>query len=124
MVRGRVGASRAVLTKDLDGNDLHANADFVANPQDVGSLGQGIATSGYASVGTSETELTAGLDRRVIAINNNGSQVLFVGPSGIPVANMYPVPTGQQISFNATSGIKIYGKTSTGTTDARVVELA
>lgn len=124
MTRGRVGASRAVLTKDLHGSDLHANADYVANPQDVGSLGQGVATSGYSAVGITETELTAGLDRRVVAIYNNGSVILYVGPSGITTANMYPVPTGGQISFNATSGIRIYGKTAASTTDVRVVELA
>lgn len=121
--RGRVGASRSVLTKDLHGNDLHSNADYVANPHDVGSLGQGIATSGF-TVGTSETELTAELDRRVIAIRNDGSVEVFVGPSGIATSNMYPVPTGSQISFNATSGIRIYAKTASSTTDVRIVELA
>lgn len=124
MTRGRVGASRAILTKDIHGNDLHANTNYVSNAQDIGSVGQNIASSGFSSVGTSETELTAELDRRVVAIYNNGSSVLFVGPSGIPVANMYPVPTGGQISFNATSGIKIYGKTAASTTDVRVVELS
>ena len=124
MVRGRVGANRAVLSKDLHGNDLHANSNYVANPQDVGSLGQAIATSGFASAGTSETELTAGLDRRVIAIYNNGSNVFYVGESGISTDNMYPVPTGGQVSFNATSGVRIYGKTAAATTDIRIVELA
>ena len=118
------GANRALLTKDLDGNALHANAEYVANPQDVGSLGQNIATSGFSSVSTSEVELTAGIDRRVVAILNNGNVELFVGPSGVDTANMYPVPTGQQISFNATSGIRIYGKTAGGSTDVRIVELA
>lgn len=122
--RGRVGANRHVLTRDLNGNDLHANADYVANPQDVGSLGRGVATSGFSAVGTSETELTAGIDRRVIAIMNNGTNILYVGPSGVPVANMYPIPTGSQISFNATSGIRMYGKTQAATTDVRIIELA
>lgn len=118
------GASRAVLTKDLDGNPLHANADYVANPQDVGSLGQNMATSGFSSVGTSEVELTAGLDRRVIAIYNRGSVEVFVGPSGISTDNMYPVSATGQVSFNATSGIRIYAKTASSTTEIRIVELA
>ena len=123
MSRG-TGASRHVLAKDLNGNDLHAGADYVANPQDVGSMGQGVASSGYAAIGTTDVELTAGIDRRVIAIHNNGTVVLFVGPSGVATTNAYIVPTGSQISFNATSGIRIFGKTAASTTDVRIIELA
>ena len=118
------GASRAVLAKDLDGNKLHAEAQYAANPQDIGSMGQAVATSGFAAVGTTDVELTAGIDRRVIAITNNGTNILFVGPSGVAVANAYPVPTGGQISFNATSGVRLYGKTASSTTDVRIIELA
>lgn len=119
----REGASRAVLTKDLHGNNLHASADYIANAQDIGSLGIAVASSGFTISGT-YVELTTGLDRRVVTIYNSGAQMLFVGPSGNGVANMYPVPTGGQVAFNATSGVRIWGVTEGTATNVRILELA
>ena len=87
-------------------------------------MGRGMAASGFDVAG-SYVELDAGLAlRKVIAINNQGADVLFVGPSGNGILNMYPVAgSGAQVSFNITSGVKIYAITDGTTVNVRIIEL-
>ena len=123
MVEGR-GPSRALVTTDLHGETLFSESQYVANAADVGSMGRGVATSGF-SVSGDYVQMDAGLTfRKVIAINNQGADVLFVGPSGNGIANMYPVAgSGAQVSFNVTSGVKIYAITDGTTVNVRVIEI-
>ena len=118
------GNNRHVVGPDIHGEQLFSEAQYVANAADVGSMGIGVATSGFASLGTSEVELTANSNRRVLAINNNGNNILYIGPSGISTASMYPVAANSQMSLNITSGIRLYGKTAASTTDIRIIELS
>lgn len=123
MARDRVAASRSVITPDIHGEPLFAESQYVANANEVGSVGRGIASSGL-TVGGSYVELTAGLSyRTAVSIYNSGAQLLFVGPSGNGVAHMYPVTTGNQISFSVTSGVRVYGLTEGSNTNVRVVEI-
>jgi hypothetical protein len=118
------GPSREVVAKDIHGETLFANAEYVANADEVGSVGRGFASSGISVSGV-VVELTAELTfRKSMAINNQGSDTLFVGPSGNSLANLYPVAgSGGQISFNATSGARIYGLTDGTIVDVRVLEM-
>lgn len=118
------GPSRSVRTENIEGDLMHAEADYIANAADVGSVGRGVASSGF-TVGGSYVDLYAGLTyRRVLAINNNGADTLFVGPSGNGIANMYPIAgSGGQISLNVTSGVRIYGITDGTNTDVRIIEI-
>jgi hypothetical protein len=123
MVTSRAGASRAVIGPDIHGETLFSEAQYIANAAEVGSVGRGMASSGLTASG-GYTELTAGLTyRTAVSIYNSGAQLLFVGPSGNGVAHMYPIPTGNQISFSVTSGVKIYGLTEGSNTNVRVVEI-
>ena len=118
------GANRAVIGPDIHGESLFSEAQYVANAADVGSMGRGMAASGL-TVSGDYVEMTAGLDlRKVIAINNQGADTVFVGPSGNGIANMYPVVgSGGQISFNVTSGVKVYGVTDGTATNIRIIEI-
>lgn len=115
--------SRQVITKTIEGENIHSEAAYVANANEVGSLGGDIASSGLTA-STSYVELTAGLaTRKVLAVANEGGVIVYIGPSGNGTANMYPVATGAQISLNATSGIQIFALTASSTADVRVIEL-
>ena len=120
----RGARSRAIVGPDIHGETIFSEATHLANAADVGSMGRGMATSGLTVAG-SYVEMTAGLAlRKVIALNNQGADTVFFGPSGNGIANMYPViGSGGQISFNVTSGVKIYGITDGTSTDVRVIEI-
>lgn len=124
MARDRVGASRSVITPDIHGEPLFAESQYVANANEVGSVGRGVASSGLTASST-YIELTAGLAyRTVLAIMNYGGDYVFVGPSGNGIANMYPIAgSGGQISFNVTSGVKIYALTDGTSVNVRVIEI-
>ena len=121
----RRSPNRAVVGPDINGEVLFAEAQHIANAADVGSMGRGTAVSGF-TVGGTAVELTAGLPyRKVIAINNQGADTVFLGPnSGEAITSMYPVAgSGGQISFNVTSGVSIWGITDGTNTDIRIIEI-
>jgi hypothetical protein len=121
---GTRGPSRHILSSDIHGETLHSEAQYIANAADVGSMGQGMATSGLAVSGD-YVEITAGLAiRKSVAVYNDGADTVFLGPSGNGIANMYPVAgSGGQISFNVTSGVAVYGVTDGTATNIRVMEI-
>ena len=114
---------RQVIARDIEGEQRYAQSVYVTNATDVNSMGGDIAASGLTA-STSYIELTAGLStRKVVAIANEGSVVVYIGPSGNGTDLMYPVATGSQISLNATSGIQIYALTASSNADVRVLEM-
>lgn len=122
MVKGRSGANRSVISTNIDGNDLHASVEYIANARDLSCYGQFMGASGY-SVSGIYIELTAGIDRRQIQIQNSGTANLFIGPSGNGVSNMIMVGSGEKMTICATSGIKIYGITENNIANVKVFEL-
>ena len=124
MSRSVRGTSRAIIGPDIHGEPLMSEAQYIANAADVGSVGRGIAASGF-SVSGNYVEMNAELTfRTVLAIQNYGNDTLFIGPSGNGIANMYPVAgSGGQISLNVTSGVRIYAVTDGTAVDARVIEI-
>ena len=123
MTRSNRGQNRHIVGPDINGETLMSEAQYVANAADVGSMGRDVATSGLTA-STTLIELTAELDyRKVLAVANEGSVPVYVGPSGITAANMYPIPTGSQISFNVTSGVRIYAITTSSTANVRIMEI-
>jgi len=120
--------NREVIVSDIHGEPIFGNSQYVANAAEVGSLGRGIATSGFTVGSGAFTELQAGLTyRKVLTIQNYGSDVVFIGPSGaLPAAISYLYPlagSGGQIAFNVTSGVKVYGVTDGTSVDVRVLEI-
>jgi hypothetical protein len=101
-----------------------SESQYVANAADVGSMGRGLATSGL-SVSGDYVEVSAGLTyRKVVAVNNQGDDTVYLGPSGNGIANMYPIAgSGGQISFNVTSGVQIYALTDGTTVNIRIIEI-
>jgi len=124
MARSNTGPSRHIIGPDIHGEALFSESQYIANAADIGSMGRGIAASGY-TVGGSYVEMQAGLTyRTVIALNNQGADTVFIGPSGNGVANMFPIAgSGGAVSFNVTSGVKLYAITDGTSTNVRVIEL-
>lgn len=118
------GPSRAIVGPDIHGDTLFAEATHIANAADVGSMGRGMASSGL-TVSGDYVIMTAGLDlRKVIAINNQGADTVFIGPENNGIANMYPIPgSGGQMSFNVTSGVVLYAVTDGTSTNVRIIEI-
>jgi len=118
--------NRNVITKDIHGRDIFAESQFVSNAAEVGSVGRGVASSGLSITTSAYTELSAGLSyRKSIALYLNTAGVtVFLGPSGNGTGNMYPLAgSGGQISFNVTSGVKIYGISDNATANLRIIEI-
>lgn len=86
------------------------------------SIGTSIATAAV-SVGTSATLLSAAdsLRQAVTIQNNDASADLYVGGSGVTTATGIKVPAGGSITLDKTTAA-IYGRVSSGTVDARVLE--
>jgi len=118
------GANRSVIGADIHGRKLFSEAQYIANAAEVGSVGRGVASSGF-SVSGDYVELTAGLTYRTsLAINNQGADTVFIGPSGNGIANMYPIAgSGGQMAVNVTSGVSVYALTDGTTTNVRILEI-
>jgi hypothetical protein len=124
MSRSNRGASRSITGPGIHGEPLFSEAQYIANAAEVGSVGRGIATSGYDVAG-SYVELSGGLTYRTsMAINNQGADTVYIGPSGAGIAGMYPIAgSGGQINLNVTSGVRVYGITDGTSTNVRVMEI-
>jgi hypothetical protein len=120
----RRSPNRAVVGPDIHGETLFAEAQYIQNAAEIGSMGRGIASSGF-TVSGDYVEMTAGLTlRKVIAFNNQGADTVYFGPSGNGVDNMYPVAgSGGQLSFNVTSGVQVFALTDGTSTNVRVIEI-
>lgn len=104
-----------------------AMAVHVVNWEDVNAV-QEIRASGYDVVETL-TALPSGeyplAGRRAIAVYNNGSNVVYVGPSGIDSTTGYPVAAGTEKAFALASNLEIYAIAGVGTSvNVRILEIA
>ena len=125
MTRLNRGASREVVGPDIHGETLFSEAQYIANAADIGSVGRGIAASGF-TVSGNYVELIAGLNfRMVLAVHNFASaDTVYIGPSGNGIANMYPIPgSGGQLSLNVTSGVRVYAISDGTAVDIRILEI-
>lgn len=72
------------------------------------------------------TILSLALDgRRAIAVYNNGTASVYLGPSGVTEANGYPLPTGTEKAFAIGANLHIFAIAEAGNTeDIRLFEIA
>lgn len=124
MSRNSRGAARSLVGPDIHGEPLFSEAQYIANAAEVGSVGRGMACSGFDVSGV-YVEMNAGLTYRTsLAINNQGADTVFVGPTGNGIANMYPIAgSGGQMNLNVTSGITVWALTDGTITNVRVIEI-
>jgi len=104
-----------------------AHAVHVVNWEDTAAVHE-IRTSGLDIVDNA-TILPSGTDaldgRRVIAIYNNGSDTLYVGPSGVTENTGYPVVAAQEKAFAIAGNLSIYAIAAAGTSiNIRIMEMA
>lgn len=94
---------------------------FSYNPEKADTNSNVFATATVA-ITTSEVALTTGADVNLVQfvrIYNDGSQVMYVGPTG---QTLEPLEKKQWIEY-AVNGKRVYGKTLSGTSSAIVTEL-
>ena len=117
---GRAQATAPTAVADGD----RVNAWFSRNGALVVNAEKGTPTFTAAAPTTSATLLlAANTSRKSALLYNNGSQVVYLGGSGVTTSTGQPVPPGGAIADGAGAGAW-YGITATGTGDIRVTEVA
>lgn len=95
----------------------------------VNGLG-GFVKTNAITVGTSLSALpgNAGdslLNRRAVVLYNNGAVTFYVGGSDVTSSNGMPIPAGTYSpAIDAGPNMVVYGRTASGSTDVRVMELS
>jgi hypothetical protein len=100
-----------------------------AGESSVKILGASQAKASQLTVGTTPTLLfpVSLTDRAGMIVKNNGtSAILYIGytVAEATTGNGYPVGPGESIGIDVGSGATIYGRSSTGTIDVRLMESA
>ena len=76
------------------------------------------------SVGTTATAIptTAATGRISILVTNNGTNTVYLGDSTVTTINGTPLEVGEKLPMDLDKNVVLYGITSTGTSDVRVLE--
>ncbi len=88
---------------------------------------KGTAKSNFVTVGTTPTPLpsTPLANRRSMIIFNNGTGTIYLGGSDVTSTNGLPVPASTDSpALDAAANMIIYGISSTGTNDVRILEVS
>lgn len=125
----KVGSGTSQFRQDNFGKSHRpAGAVHVVNWEDANAV-QEVKTAGFnivenATILPSGTAPLAG--RRVIAIlNNDTTNAVFVGPSGVTEDNGYPVAAGTEKAFALSSNLGIYCVAGAGNVvNVRIMEIA
>jgi hypothetical protein len=101
---------------------LRGDQVILINPEDASANGP--VASQRVEVGVTATNLPSGVYtyRRAIAIFNNGTATLFIGDENVSIAQGFPIPTGQSMSFDLKADARVYG-ISSAPIDVRVLEV-
>jgi hypothetical protein len=126
----QIGSGNQPLRKDKHG-DWHrpALAVAVVNWEDANPVYE-VYTSGFTVDDTAGgTLLPPGgslATRRVIAVyNNDSTDAIYVGPSGITENNGYPVGAGTEKAFSLAANLDLYAIAAAGgSVDVRTMEIA
>lgn len=57
-----------------------------------------------------------------IAVYNNGSATVFLGPAAVTVATGFPLAAGSSMTWPLQAGDRLYGIVASGTVEVRVGE--
>lgn len=93
----------------------------------VGIAPAGIGIEDTAvTVGTSATQLpgTALDKRRTLLIYNNGSAIIYIGPSGVTTSSGFPMAVGSALALSVAEGVAVYAISGSASQNVRVLELA
>jgi hypothetical protein len=84
-------------------------------------------SAGSATITTSQSELKVGVSRlsgrQTLMIQNNGSQTIYIGPSGVTSATGIPLFKNQFISMPIGDSIAVYAITSSSTSSIVIQEV-
>jgi len=102
-----------------DGEILYAKD---ANILLYDALNSGTMNYAAVTVGTSATVIkAANADRKVILINNNSTQNMWIGDSGVTIADGQKLKVGESIKLYTQSAI--YGIAASSADDSRYLEV-
>lgn len=128
---GDVGLYNLAVRADAPVVATSANGDYASQTVDAYNrswvnTGANVAmTVGAASVTTTSALLVAAAaGRRRIRVLNNGSKVVYFGPSGVAASDGWPIPSGASDEFEIGPGIALHAVAQSGTQEIRWVQLA
>jgi hypothetical protein len=114
----------ACVPLDYQGNDITLD-----NPLPVASsespLNSAIKSTAV-TVTTSATQIpaTALTSRKSVSIYNNSSETVYLGDSGVTVAQGSPLKQDASIEIDLGPDLVVYGIVNSGTADVRIAELS
>lgn len=116
-----ISGSVAVTATDLDIRDLSAAQDEVDARFEASSI-----ASSAPSITTTAAALVASAlsGRRRMLIQNLGTQAIFVGGASVTSSNGIRIPAGANVELELGAAVSLYGVTSAGTADVRILEMA
>lgn len=116
-----VSGSVTVSATDLDIRDLSAAQDEVDarfEASSIASSAPSVTTTAAALIGSALS------GRRRLLIQNLGTQAIFVGGSSVTSSNGIRIPAGANVELELGAAVNLYGVTSAGTADVRILEMA
>lgn len=120
-VTATVSGSVTVSATDFDIRNLTAASDKVDARLDASTI-----ASSAPSVTTTAAALVASAlsGRRRMLIQNLGTQAIFVGGASVTSSNGVRIPAGANVELELGDAVSLYGVTSAGTADVRILEMA
>lgn len=116
-----ISGSVEVTATDLDIRDLSAAQDEVDarfEASSIASSAPSVTTTAAALIGSALS------GRRRLLIQNLGTQAIFVGGASVTSSNGIRIPAGANVELELGAAVNLYGVTSTGTADVRILEMA
>lgn len=116
-----ISGSVEVTATDLDIRNLSAAQDEVDARFEASSI-----ASSAPSVTTTAAALVASAlsGRRRMLIQNLGNQAIFVGGASVTSSSGIRIPAGANVELELGAAVSLYGVTSAGTADVRILEMA
>jgi hypothetical protein len=110
-----IDASHKALDVNLAGSDIEIDVeDDLANTA-IASSSESVSVTG--ALFTSDLA-----DRRFIWMYNNGNKTVFIGPSGVSIANGFPIPAGSILSARIGAAVAVHAIAESGTQDVRTLQ--
>lgn len=121
---GTLGTVKVQYVKIMDGTldgTGKAGVDSTFGLKTLAPSGATLASTAV-SVTTSATQLLAASStRRSVGIYNNGTQIVYVGASGVTTSAGFPVSAGGSLFLDKAAAAAVYAISASGTQNVRVI---
>jgi hypothetical protein len=115
-ITSTVAGAKQALDVNIAASDIEINVE-----NDWANIA---LTTASSTVTTTSAALFASplADRRFVWMCNNGSKVVYVGPSGVSTANGFPLFPGSMLDARIGPAVAVHSVSSSGSQDVRVMQ--